>query len=156
MTPSEYTAESSPLTIGKVVLRRSSFDKATETRFPDDNLEWSHYINREDKTVFLAYLNNRCIGQIRVVKEWNRFCYIENIATKREYRGSGVGKALLHQAEEWALERSLIGMSLEAQDDNLDACRFYIKQGFKLGGVDTLKQSYNPHIEATLYWYKLF
>lgn len=47
-------------------------------------------------------------------------------------------------------------MSLETQDDNLGACRFYVKQGFILGGVDTLKQSYNPNIETTLYWYKLF
>ncbi len=141
---------------GKWSYEEVLFDEETETRFPDDHLEWDQYIDREDKKVFLAYLNDSCIGQIRVVKEWNRFCYIENIATKREYRGSGVGKALLHQAEEWARERSLIGMSLEAQDDNLDACRFYVKQGFKLGGVDTLKQAYNPNIDATLYWYKLF
>ena len=63
---------------------------------------------------------------------------------------------LLNKAEEWAKQRKLIGMSLEAQDDNLGACRFYMKQGFILGGVDTLKQSYNPTIETTLYWYKLF
>ncbi|CAN7266226.1 GNAT family N-acetyltransferase [Rossellomorea sp. LjRoot5] len=132
------------------------FEEIRETRFPDDNLDWSQYINREDKALFLAYVNNTCIGQIRVMKEWNRFCYIENIATKKDYRGSGVGKLLLNKAEEWAKQRELIGMSLEAQDDNLGACRFYVKQGFILGGVDTLKQSYNPDIETTLYWYKLF
>ena len=106
--------------------------------------------------MFLAYMNNTCIGQIRIIKDWNHFCYIENIATKKDYRGSGVGKLLLNKAEEWAKQRKLIGMSLEAQDDNLGACRFYVKQGFILGGVDTLKQSYNPTIETTLYWYKLF
>lgn len=106
--------------------------------------------------MFLAYMNNTCIGQIRIIKDWNRFCYIENIATKKEYRGNGIGKLLLNKAEEWAKQRKLIGMSLEAQDDNLGACRFYVKQGFILGGVDTLKQSYNPNIETTLYWYKLF
>ncbi|WP_127539639.1 GNAT family N-acetyltransferase [Paenibacillus illinoisensis] len=132
------------------------YDEMRETRFPDDQLDWSHYINREDKALFLAYMNNTCIGQIRIIKDWNRFCYIENIATKKDYRGSGVGKLLLHKAEAWAKQRKLIGMSLEAQDDNLGACRFYVKQGFILGGVDTLKQSYTPNIETTLYWYKLF
>jgi streptothricin acetyltransferase len=132
------------------------FDETRETRFPDDKLDWSQYINREDKALFLAYMNNTCIGQIRIIKDWNRFCYIENIATKKDYRGSGVGKFLLNKAEEWAKQRKLIGMSLEAQDDNLGACRFYVKQGFILGGVDTLKQSYNPTIGTTLYWYKLF
>lgn len=132
------------------------YDETREIRFPDDQLDWSQYINREDKALFLAYMNNTCIGQIRIIKDWNRFCYIENIATKKDYRGSGVGKLLLHKAEEWAKQRKLIGMSLEAQDDNLGACRFYVKQGFILGGADTLKQSYTPDIETTLYWYKLF
>ncbi|WP_254438561.1 MULTISPECIES: GNAT family N-acetyltransferase [Paenibacillus] len=132
------------------------FDETREIRFPDDKLEWSQYINQDDKALFLAYINNVCIGQIRIIKDWNRFCYIENIATKQDYRGSGVGKLLLNKAEEWAKQRNLIGMSLEAQDDNLGACRFYVKQGFILGGVDTLKQSYNSDIDTTLYWYKLF
>ncbi|UTE76799.1 GNAT family N-acetyltransferase [Rossellomorea sp. KS-H15a] len=141
---------------GKWSFEEKLFDKTKDIRFPDDKLDWSQYINSEDKALFLAYKNNECIGQIRVVKDWNRFCYIENIATKKEYRGSGVGKLLLNKAEDWAKQRGLIGMSLEAQDDNLGACRFYLKQGFILGGVDTLKQSYNPNIETTLYWYKLF
>ena len=138
------------------LLKRKLFDETKEIRFPDDKLDWGQYINREDKALFLAYMNNTCIGQIRIMKDSNRFCYIENIATKKDYRGSGVGKLLLNKAEDWAKQRELIGMSLEAQDDNLAACRFYVKQGFILGGVDTLKQSYNPNIETTLYWYKLF
>ncbi|MCA0151098.1 GNAT family N-acetyltransferase [Rossellomorea vietnamensis] len=141
---------------GKWSFEEKLFDETKDIRFPDDKLDWSQYISSEDKALFLAYKNNECIGQIRVVKDWNRFCYIENIATKKEYRGSGVGKLLLNKAEDWAKQRGLIGMSLEAQDDNLGACRFYLKQGFILGGVDTLKQSYNPNIETTLYWYKLF
>ncbi len=132
------------------------FETPGETRFPDDLLDWSQYIDQDDKALFLAYVNGECVGQIRVVKEWNRFCYIENIASTTQYRGHGIGARLLERAEEWAKEKDLIGMSLEAQDDNLIACRFYIKHGFILGGVDTLKQSYNKNIEATLYWYKLF
>jgi streptothricin acetyltransferase len=141
---------------GKWAYKEVLFDETRETRFPDDKLDWSQYINRENRALFLAYLNDTCIGQIRIVKDWNHFCYIENIAMKKDYRGSGIGKLLLTKAEEWAKQRQLIGMSLEAQDDNLGACRFYAKHGFILGGVDTLKQSYNPNIEATLYWYKLF
>ncbi|PFG05193.1 GNAT family N-acetyltransferase [Bacillus sp. es.034] len=141
---------------GKWSFEEKLFDETKDIRFPDDKIDWSQYINRDDKALFLAYLNNTCIGQIRIKKDWNRFCYIENIATKKDHRGSGVGKLLLNKAEEWSKQRELIGMSLEAQDDNLGACRFYVKQGFILGGVDTLKQSYNPNIEITLYWYKLF
>lgn len=141
---------------GKWAFEEILFDEVKDIRFPDDQLDWIEYIDSEDKALFLAYKNNDCIGQIRIVQDWNRFCYIENIATKEDFRGQGIGSLLLTKAEDWAKERNLLGISLEAQDDNLGACRFYVKQGFVLGGVDTLKQSYNPQIDATLYWYKLF
>lgn len=142
--------------LGKWAFEEILFDEVKDIRFPDDQLDWIEYIDSEDKALFLAYKNNDCIGQIRIVQDWNRFCYIENIATKEDFRGQGIGSLLLTKAEDWAKERNLLGISLEAQDDNLGACRFYVKQGFVLGGVDTLKQSYNPQIDATLYWYKLF
>lgn len=141
---------------GKWAFEEILFDEVKNIRFPDDQLDWIEYIDSEDKALFLAYKDDDCIGQIRIIQDWNRFCYIENIATKEDFRGHGIGSLLLTKAEDWAKERNLIGISLEAQDDNLGACRFYVKQGFVLGGVDTLKQSSNPQIDATLYWYKLF
>ncbi|MGA9288738.1 MAG: GNAT family N-acetyltransferase [Anaerobacillus sp.] len=141
---------------GKWSFEEVLFDEAKEIRFPDDKLDWSQYIRSEEKALFLAYQNNVCIGQVRIIRDQNRFCYIENIATVKEYRQHGIGNQLLNQAEEWAKKHQLIGMSLETQDDNLRACRFYVNQGFILGGADTLKQSVNPTIETTLYWYKIF
>ncbi|HCN57871.1 MAG TPA: N-acetyltransferase [Exiguobacterium sp.] len=132
------------------------YETPSEIRFPDDKLDWSTYINSNEKIVLLALHEDACIGQIRLVKDWNRFAYIENIAVKKDFRKSGVGHLLLEAAETWAKEQSLIGLSLEAQNDNLIACRFYVKEGFVLGGVDTLKQSANSNIDLTLYWYKLF
>ncbi|AZN43905.1 GNAT family N-acetyltransferase [Paenibacillus albus] len=132
------------------------FDESRETCFPEDRLNWNDYIGQENKALFLAYDGQACVGQIRLIRDWTRFGYIENIATIQAYRRSGVGKMLLDQAEAWAKDKQLIGLSLEAQDDNLAACRFYAKHGFVLGGVDTLKQSGNANIDATLYWYKIF
>lgn len=132
------------------------YETPSEIRFPDDKLDWSAYVDSSEKIVLLAIHEDACIGQIRLVKDWNRFAYIENIAVKKNFRKSGVGHLLLEAAETWAKEQSLIGLSLEAQNDNLIACRFYAKEGFVLGGVDTLKQSANPNIDLTLYWYKIF
>ncbi|MBB5181540.1 GNAT superfamily N-acetyltransferase [Planomicrobium koreense] len=128
----------------------------SETRFPDDQLEWETYIDSEQKVVFLAFLAEACIGQIRLVRDWNRFAYIENIAVCKSFRKSGIGRMLMEVAETWALDKSLIGLSLEAQNDNVIACRFYEREGFVLGGADTIKQLANPHIDITLYWYKVF
>ena len=132
------------------------YDTPSEICFPDDKLDWSAYIDSSEKIVLLAFHEDTCIGQIRLVKDWNRFAYIENIAVKKDFRKSGVGHLLLEAAEIWAKGQSLIGLSLEAQNDNLIACRFYVKEGFVLGGVDTLKQSANLQIDITLYWYKIF
>ena len=49
-----------------------------------------------------------------------------------------------------------MGLQLEAQDDNLNACQFYQKQGMKLGSVDTLFYTANPNISVALQWYKIF
>ena len=158
------TNESFPV-IGKILPKFSDgiwsyeeqlYETSSEIRFPDDKLDWSAYIDSSEKVVLLAFHEDMCIGQIRLVKDWNRFAYIENIAVKKDFRKRGVGHLLLEAAETWAKEQSLIGLSLEAQNDNLIACRFYVKEGFVLGGVDTLKQSANPHIDLTLYWYKIF
>ncbi|MGX9807847.1 GNAT family N-acetyltransferase [Exiguobacterium acetylicum] len=81
---------------------------------------------------------------------------MENIAVKQAFRKHGVGHQLLAAATNWAQQHELIGLSLEAQDDNLIACRFYVREGFVLGGADSLKQHANPQINLTLYWYKLF
>lgn len=113
-------------------------------------------MSQDDRIVYVAMDADECVGQIRIVKDWNRFAYIENIAVRMTYRKQGIGRMLLETAERWAKEKELIGLSLEAQNDNLIACRFYEKEGFQLGGVDTIKQHANPQIDLTLYWYKIF
>jgi len=148
--------------IGKIIPRfcdgvwtyeEQLYEKDHETSFPDDSLDWHAYITSEDKQVFLAFDETTCIGQIRMVKDWNRFAYIENIAVQAGYRQSGLGHLLLKTAETWANEQSLLGLSLEAQNDNVIACRFYAKEGFALGGVDTLKQTGNPNIDFLCFFF---
>ncbi|MCT4787381.1 GNAT family N-acetyltransferase [Exiguobacterium aestuarii] len=127
-----------------------------EISFPDDQINWHGYMSQDNRIVYVAMDADECVGQIRIVKDWNRFAYIENIAVRMTYRKQGIGRMLLETAERWAKEKELIGLSLEAQNDNLIACRFYEKEGFQLGGVDTIKQHANPQIDLTLYWYKIF
>jgi len=131
-------------------------EEVREITFPDDRLDWKQYIEHDSRILFLAIDADECVGQIRLVKDWNRFAYIENIAVRQTHRKRGIGQLLLETAEQWAKEKRLIGLSLEAQNDNLIACRFYRKEGFQLGGVDSIKQYANPQIELTLYWYKIF
>ena len=58
--------------------------------------------------------------------------------------------------KEFESEAEHLYQMLKKKEELLDAQSEQLKQGFLLGGVDTLKQSYNPNIETTLYWYKFF
>ncbi len=141
---------------GKWSIEELLFKETHEIRFPDDQLDWENYINSKDKVILLAFLDQQCIGQIRIIKDFTRFGYIENIAVKKNFRKLGLGQRLLAEAEDWAKQNQLIGLSLETQDDNLGACRFYIKHGFKLGGVDVYRHLFNDNIDKALFWYKPF
>ncbi len=61
----------------------------------------------------------------------------------------------MDKAIDWAKKNNMVGIMLETQDNNVDACLFYQKCGFKLGGFD--KYLYNglgnPNKEIALYWY---
>lgn len=132
------------------------FETPSETKFPDDRIDCETYINQPDEIIYLAYAGGACIGQIRLVKQWNKYCYVENLAVCQAYRQSGIGRQLFRKAEAWAKERGLLGITLEAQDDNLAACRFYQKMGMVLGGVDTMRYAFNLNIDKALFWYLKF
>jgi streptothricin acetyltransferase len=105
----------------------------------------------------MAYVGNQCIGQIRLRRNWNKYCYIEDIAVSNQYRGIGLGRKLINTAIQWAKDGKMLGLMLETQDTNLAACRFYHRCGFKLGGVDTMLYSNNPNRdEIALFWYMQF
>jgi ribosomal protein S18 acetylase RimI-like enzyme len=62
----------------------------------------------------------------------------------------------MNKALEWTKENNLKGIMLETQDVNLNACKFYIRYGFKLGGVDTMLYSnFDTANQKALFWYYL-
>jgi ribosomal protein S18 acetylase RimI-like enzyme len=75
-----------------------------------------------------------------------------------DYRGQGVGYALIQRAVEWAKSTGLPGIMLETQDNNVAACRLYQRCGFELCGFDThLYKGLDPATdEIALYWYLIF
>jgi streptothricin acetyltransferase len=133
------------------------FETSYEKRYSDDEADYSEYIGSPDKVVFMAYIGNQCAGQIRLRRNWNKYCYIEDIAVGREYRGRGIGRRLINASVEWAKKGGMPGLMLETQDINLAACRFYHRCGFVLGAVDTRLYGNCPNKdEKALFWYMQF
>jgi len=142
---------------GKWSWTEELFEKPYEKKYPDEELDYSEYIGNPDKIVFLAYMDNQCVGQIRLRRNWNNYCYVEDIAVARQCRRMGLGRELINTAIQWAKNGGMQGLMLETQDTNLAACRFYHRCGFVLGAVDTMLYGNLPNRdEKHLLWYKRF
>ena len=127
-------------------------------QYDPEHVEPETYVANPDRIVFFAYVDEELAGQIRVLKNWNGYAYIDDIAVEPKYRGHGVGRALMERAIEWAKARGFPGMMLETQDNNIPGCRLYANCGFELRGFDThLYKAQNPSTdEIALYWYLIF
>ncbi len=132
----------------------SSYEKTYEY----DDIDYSVYLNNKDRIIFFAFENDELAGQIIILKYWNTYAYINDIRVENEFRGKGIGKALMLKAIEWAKMNSCIGVEVETQDVNVRACLFYEKLGFVLGGFNSFryKSFENEKNEIALNWYLLF
>ncbi|MFZ2097260.1 MAG: GNAT family N-acetyltransferase [Anaerolineales bacterium] len=131
---------------------------STKKRYGIDNVDYTTYIDDLDKAIFLGYADGQIAGQIILRKNWNRYAYIEDITVDVNYRRRGIGKELISQAMRWAQERSLAGIMLETQNNNVRACKFYENCGFRLRGFDTYlyKGIDSDTDEVALFWYLMF
>jgi GNAT superfamily N-acetyltransferase len=68
-------------------------------------------------------------------------------------RGRGAGHALFSAAVSWAAARGCRWLKVETQNVNVDACRFYARQGCTLGAIHRFAYPELPE-EAQLLWYK--
>lgn len=133
------------------------FETPYEKRYPDDETNYREFIDNPDKIVYAAYADDRCIGRIRLRRNWNKFCFIEDIEVDRRHRRMGIGRKLIDAAIGWAREGGMRGLMLETQDTNLAACRFYQRCGFELGAADTmLYRNFPDRDEIALFWYMPF
>ena len=126
--------------------------------YPNDELDYSTYINNPDKMIYLAYVGNRIAGQLILRRNWNKYAYIEDIRVGNNYRRNNIGTKLIETAINWAKKRQMPGIMLETQDNNVPAIRFYESRGFKLGGFDGyLYKGVNPNTnEKAIFWYLVF
>ena len=77
--------------------------------------------------------------------------HITNIAVRPAYRMKGVGGMLLDKLTELAIQKEMIGITLEVRAGNLAALSMYSKHGFKHEGLR--KEYYEDnHEDAIIMW----
>ncbi|ABR91351.1 streptothricin acetyltransferase [Janthinobacterium sp. Marseille] len=87
-------------------------------------------------------------------QEWNRSLLITGIFVAPTHKQKGIGHALLGLIDGFARTTPARCLQLETQNTNVPAIHFYLKQGFRLCGVNT--DLYDPAQvqpkEAALYF----
>ncbi len=70
-------------------------------------------------------------------------------------RRDGIGTKLFRHAADWARTRGFRLLKIETQNVNLPACRFYLKQGCRLGEINRHAYDADPEVarEVMLVWY---
>lgn len=109
--------------------------EVSEMRFPDENYD---YEKMKQNSVFLgAYDGEKCVGLAILQDAFFKYLYLYDLKVSGACRGQGIGHALIEKAREISKARGYIGLYTIGQDNNLGACRFYLKAGFRIGGLDT-------------------
>ncbi|KXK15535.1 MAG: N-acetyltransferase GCN5 [Chloroflexi bacterium OLB14] len=122
----------------------------------DHDEDFSSFIDNDEKTIFLAFVNNQLAGQIKIISWWNQFAYVDDLIVNPQFRGLGVGKNLIAEAIRWSKEKRFPGMMIETQDDNVPACKLYESCGCILQGFDRYVYKNVKPDETALYWYLVF
>ncbi len=76
-----------------------------------------------------------------------------DIRVSPERRGEGIGGRLFAAATAWAQASGASMLKIETQNINVNACRFYVKQGCRLEGVHPAVYMDHPE-QVQLLWYK--
>jgi len=69
-------------------------------------------------------------------RAWNNTVFIWNLMIDVDYRGQGIGRALWACGVDYGQARGARAITLETQQTNVPACRFYLKMGCQLVGLD--------------------
>ncbi|MCK4250901.1 GNAT family N-acetyltransferase [candidate division WOR-3 bacterium] len=78
-----------------------------------------------------------------------------DIRVHPDFRRSGIGTRLFAYAANWSKERVCKQLKIETQNVNVPACRFYAKQGCRLGEINRYAYAGHPKVghEIMLIWY---
>ncbi len=101
----------------------------------------------------VAEENGEIAGFLVASLEKNKLVHIITIDVRAESRSSGIGQALMREAETRYKEQQALGIALEVAVDNSTAVRFYTKLGYTV--LDRLPGYYQTGVDGLLMGKKL-
>lgn len=118
---------------------RFKLDPKLNSRFKDLYKLWiSKSIEKKfDDQVFIIK-NENSIQSLITVKSEDNLAKIGLFAVDYNSRGQGLGSKLLKQVENWSSLQKVKTLEVATQKENLVACSFYSKYGFKIKEIHNI------------------
>ncbi len=92
------------------------------------------YYNNPNAYFFTAIEEDRVVGYIGTYMVMDE-CFITNVAVLPDYRGHGIGRALVERATTNAMNNGASFITLEVRTSNSTAIKIYEENGFFREGV---------------------
>ena len=122
------------LSEGVWTYRTERYPECRWMTFPDEAYDFETV--EKNGAAFGAYEDGVCVGLAVYQNYYFGYWYLLDLKVSAAARGKGAGKALIEAGMAEARKRGYIGLFTQAQDNNLNACLFYLKTGFAIGGFD--------------------
>lgn len=84
----------------------------------------------ESKEVFVALLNDRVVGSVRVEIKSDKTAYLSRFSVAKDSQNSGVGKMLMNIVDLTMMEYGITSMYLHTASKLFSLVRFYYGRGF--------------------------
>ena len=114
-------------------LVKKEFDQELNKKFTSKLYE--DYL--EEASAYSLINDGEIVGYLEVDKEsWNNRLRITNILVVDKFRRKTYGNHLINRAKEIAIDGGFREIVLETQTCNYKEIEFYLKNGFKVNGID--------------------
>ena len=109
-------------------------DEVMEIVFPNEKYSFD---DMNDSIFLGAYEDEKCVGLAILTPDYNPCLFLYDLKVDKFMRGKGIGRLLIDASLSIATEQNYKGLYTTGQDNNLNACLFYLACGFEIGGLDT-------------------
>jgi len=125
-------------------------------------LSWPKRFDVSKWTLFGAFAEGAIVGGavaafdtpgVEMLENRRDLVVLWDLRVTPSHRRRGIGSALFGAVESWARARKCSELSVETQNINVAACRFYARHGCSLAAIDPSAYSNLP-METQLIWRK--
>ncbi|WP_333590063.1 GNAT family N-acetyltransferase [Ligilactobacillus acidipiscis] len=126
--------------------------QSTSQIFPQENYQLSE-INATGFALG-AFTQTQPVGLAVFRKQLFKYLYLDDLKVNVAYRHQAIAQKLLLQACQLAKKAKYAGIFTICQNNNLNACLFYLSFGFRIGGLNTKVYDHTSQSgKADIYFY---